>query len=34
MGRLLWIRGVYGKAGSIDYDKIGEIIKNIQVEEY
>ena len=21
MGRLLWIRGVYGKAGSIDYDK-------------
>lgn len=21
MGRLLWLRGVYGKAGSIDYDK-------------
>ena len=21
MGKLLWMRGVYGKAGSIDYDK-------------
>lgn len=21
MGKLLWLRGVYGKAGSIDYDK-------------
>ena len=21
MGKLLWMRGVYGKAGSIDYDQ-------------
>ena len=27
MGRLLWIRGVYGKAGSIDYDKNWENYK-------
>ena len=34
MGKLLWLSGVYGKAGSIDYDKNWRNFKNILEEVF